>query len=397
MVVEAPIATSATPVRKNPARRGSPLFALREARSRMIEPASEPKPIAARDRTENARAGVEVLLHQRRHHEGNRRRGEQPRENHQPHHRGQAALAEDVAEGLGDGTADPGGHCAGRPGGRQQRERDENAQETRRVGTEDPGGTRRGQEETRDRRSNEARRLKRQAVDRHRALEIAVGDRAGEHGLKRREAERPEAAADHREGPEQPYGQRSRRVGDGEHEGERHVQRLQDDEELSPVVTICEGACRQGEDEVRNRVEKPDEAESRRRSAEQKHDVPVRRSFYPATDQGDQDARRVAPEQAPSGEPRRRDRSASAPPPRPPLPRARLPRRSALRPLPAPHTPRTPGLSASAPHGRSSPRVVSRTRARSASPARARRAGPESRPERSGSTPRPLRQDRHAA
>src|SRR5437763_248208 len=75
----------------------------------------------------------------------------------------------------------------------------------------------------------------------------------GEHRLKGREAERPEDAAEHRQDAEQPDRQSPGLPRDGERHRQGHVQGLEDEQQLAPVVAVGERSRGQGEDQVRDR------------------------------------------------------------------------------------------------------------------------------------------------
>ena len=126
------------------------------------------------------------------------------------------------------------------------------------------------------------------------------------------------------------------------------------------------------------------------RAAQQQHDVAERRRLDPVARQREEHTGRVAAEArvAKGGEcPPRRIEAAAPFGAGARAPGRRPARRAARRPRRAPRMPRSPGPSASAPHGRSSPRAVRCRRARSARRGEATAPGLASRRARSARRP----------
>ncbi len=240
-------------------------------------------------------------------HEGHRRRGEHSGEDHQHHQRGETPLPEDVADAVRHRPAHPYAH-QGDLGARarQEDESTEDAEEADRIHAEDPGRPGRREEHTGDRRPDEAGNLKREAVQRDRALEVLRRDRSGQHGLEGREAERSERPADEGEQAHEEDRQVVRGPEDGERDGNAHVPALEEEEDLPAVEVVGEHSGREGEEEVRDRVEETDDPERRRRAAEQKDDVAEGARLHPAPREGEQHPAEVDLESpmAKSGRPR---------------------------------------------------------------------------------------------
>ena len=139
---------------------------------------------------ERLRALVQLEAHEARDHERDRRRREHPSEDHEEHERGEAALAEDVADAVGHCSANTGARGSDlRAGAGEKRKGAEDGQEAEGVQAEYPGRPGGGKEDARDRRPDETRDLERDTVQRDRALQVFLRHRGREHRLESREAE----------------------------------------------------------------------------------------------------------------------------------------------------------------------------------------------------------------